>query len=797
MDHPSSDCARQDLRAFLASYANMASEYIEIDRDPATTTQGAITDPEGRLAPARLAPWKDGSDVLDDIFNCLLTVLEDAEGGHTQETFPSRLHVSETGQALSVINSEAAVHLFDVDTLYKPANKILDAALRRSAIRAAVTPILHRRGYRTDLAPMDSQDVPGEFMFSPHHRTITVPAHIAGHKRKRSDSKSTDPTDTGDHGPEVTEDEINVITDTPSPSLSQASIQPVVRINSENKINLKSGPGDYYCSFVSSSSPPSRRLLLIGEAKAPHKLTRTLIYSALGGNPTIDTIQFMQSAERNQQNNFEEDQRWLAAVATQIYSSLVNSKRRYGYITTGQSYVLLRISPSSPKIIEYLALPPSAPQPEHPVHEREDIASLAATPLSRLICLALLSLFSASYLTEAEHQEATTAESALVWRDARVREQSLESKTLQSTTSAITKSSGDQVWTGQHKQNTHKRVSSEHDEDDNRPTKRPRLSIVSVAHPSPPCLTPPPEIEQSVAHSSMDAVPFCTSRCILSLAHRAEPSTTYQPQDPSCPNWPLHQLHAQTLDLRSLARSSIQLPMYNYDYDNTEEAPILLQRSTENATYADQYGAASALFKVRIQPGGYVLIAKAGRTSDAVQRLKYEERVYRKLRDLQGNAIPVCAGLVDLPRDRPRPPFRFARDFPAFLLLSWAGTSLLQCRDIVVTETERWKESMEVVLKQVHGRGMLHCDAEPRNFVLRYNDNGPSGMRLLDLERAITKGRFTRRARRSGPVTDEKAERDFRQACVRERERCLAYLDEWAGWRRRELARAAVRAQNR
>lgn len=98
---------------------------------------------------------------------------------------------------------------------------------------------------------------------------------------------------------------------------------------------VKSGPGDYYCSFVPTSSSTSvfisqssSHLLIIGEAKAPHKLTRDLIPSALGDNNlTIDTRQFIQSTERNQLHtcvSYDEDQKWLAAVATQIYSTLLN-----------------------------------------------------------------------------------------------------------------------------------------------------------------------------------------------------------------------------------------------------------------------------------------------------------------------------------------------------------------------------------------------------------------------------------------------------------------------------------------
>lgn len=61
--------------------------------------------------------------------------------------------------------------------------------------------------------------------------------------------------------------------------------------------------------------------------------------------------------------------------------------------------------------------------------------------------------------------------------------------------------------------------------------------------------------------------------------------------------------------LQDLARSCVDLPRYNYS-DDTDEPPILLRDATENALYLQQYGATSVLFKVRIEPGGYVLVAK-------------------------------------------------------------------------------------------------------------------------------------------------------------------------------------------
>lgn len=70
--------------------------------------------------PAQLAPWTDGCDISDDFFHTLLALLK-APHDRPFPAFPYRLHVDEMGHKLAVINSEAAVHIFDVDTIYKPA----------------------------------------------------------------------------------------------------------------------------------------------------------------------------------------------------------------------------------------------------------------------------------------------------------------------------------------------------------------------------------------------------------------------------------------------------------------------------------------------------------------------------------------------------------------------------------------------------------------------------------------------------------------------------------------------------
>ncbi|KUI72059.1 hypothetical protein VM1G_07472 [Cytospora mali] len=235
---------------------------------------------------------------------------------------------------------------------------------------------------------------------------------------------------------------------------------------------------------------------------------------------------------------------------------------------------------------------------------------------------------------------------------------------------------------------------------------------------------------------SIDAVPFCTSLCVQSMLHSTG-------TDLSCPNQAAHQ---QRPRLQTLARGAITLPQFLPNPDNTEEdPPVLIRNPTANAIYTGQYGATSAIFKVRIEPGGYVLVAKAARSTGMVRRLRREERISHS----------------------------FQRAYPR-VLLSWAGSPLLDCSSYgndVDVNGKRLRADADAALRQVHWLGVLHQDAEVRNWLI--ND---SGVTLVDFERAITRSGFSRRA----PRTDDDDDDAFRYACDREMELCLAHLDRWS-----------------
>ncbi|KAH8754569.1 hypothetical protein F5883DRAFT_573084 [Diaporthe sp. PMI_573] len=688
--------------------------------------------------------------------------------------------------------------------------------------------VLRRRGY--SVSPSTAQ--PGHVIFSPHSRTGTVPVPVIGQKRPRPDSQES--ASTGDDLPQAAEDEIHVSFDLPT--------QQNARRNAADDITVrvKAGPADYYCSFVCSPSTssvgniPQRRLLMIAEAKAPHKLTRELINEALGNNTTIDTTQFIEPAEHQQpdlrflpstntvartplnishtssddENRNANAQRWLAAVSAQIYTVLIDKEIRYGYITTGESYILVRLRPGHATTMEYLLLPALRPQPTREVDgEAAWLTWLAATPLSRITCLALLSQFGNAKLTQDELDEVETA--AVIWKSPRHREISLETGSHHS--AATEKSRGsDPEWTEQEEQHGRKRTRADGDHFAGEPlreTKRPRVSTPitpptsqsplkhsgKVSQQTTPYLSPPLETHDGdKTGDTIHLVPFCSARCLRSIASSAASapdSTTHV--DTSCPNYQIHQQHfpPSASHLRSLAQQ-IELPTYLQD-PSYEEDPPTIGPSKTNAVYLNMYGANSALFKVRIE-GGYVLVAEAAMSSypdmekEMLGRLKKEARIYRKLRPLQGHDVPVCLGVVDLSKGdgtaMGRSGFSNKARFSAFLLLSWAGRPLALTTSDVDLERVRLgqvREDLKALVERIHGRGVHHGDAALRNLVV-CPGQGRDCLTVVDFERATSSASFSRRLARKYPgVSDEKADQTFQDACEKEHKAWMCDLDRW------------------
>ncbi|OJD23106.1 hypothetical protein ACJ73_05538 [Blastomyces percursus] len=145
--------------------------------------------------------------------------------------------------------------------------------------------------------------------------------------------------------------------------------------------------------------------------------------------------------------------------------------------------------------------------------------------------------------------------------------------------------------------------------------------------------------------------PYCSQQCLLALRDGS-------PFDPSCPNYQDHRKgHMKVEDFRSHIRKQLA----------RDRGPDADCRPLYKA------GSCGTLLKVRFSSHGYTLVAKAVESKDK-DKLQHERKVYNQLRDLQGECIPVCLGVVKL--EPKRPYYHEEKIHTHILLLSWAGESI-------------------------------------------------------------------------------------------------------------------------
>ncbi|KAL2373287.1 hypothetical protein RJ035_003885 [Blastomyces gilchristii] len=199
--------------------------------------------------------------------------------------------------------------------------------------------------------------------------------------------------------------------------------------------------------------------------------------------------------------------------------------------------------------------------------------------------------------------------------------------------------------------------------------------------------------------------PYCSQRCLLALRDNT-------PLDPTCSNYEVHRKH----------------------WIKAGEFCALVQKqlATDRGPDADccplyKAGSCGTLLKVRLSSHGYTLVAKAVESKNK-DKLQHERKVYNQLRDLQGECIPVCLGVVKL--EPKRPYYHEEKIHTHILLLSWAGESIEKAGTLSPANK---RSTVCRALQAIHSRGILHGDAEPRNILW---DQACERVRVVDFELA-------------------------------------------------------------
>lgn len=479
---------------------------------------------------------------------------------------------------------------------------------------------------------------------------------------------------------------------------------PPMRLSSNSDSNSDSGSNptrtraDQFCVY--SNLDGNKNLLFVVEYKPPHKLTtgnlkagfREMKIEDILGQATIPT-----ESEAKLQYNADQ---LVSAVATQTFHYMIENGLEYSYITTGEAFVFLHIKKKDPTTLYYHLTVPT----DDVVDDAEGFL-YSQTAISQVATLCLL-----AFQSKQRDQR---------WRkDARkqLKKYKIDYEAIllriPETERKLTPSV---PYKGRNPINkrsyiTRSRVrckvgdtdkSSDDDQDDPDTPSGPGSTNLGDQK-SKSKMRYKNRIEKDEpGRGGSGQRQYCTQACLLGIAQKSS-------LDQKCPNASLHRKHGRqhAIDLEEFLRLVREQLAEELDYDCE---PLGLQ------------GARGALFKITLTSYGYVFVGK-GTVKAFVPDLMHEGRVYQQLKDLQGTAVPVCLGNIDLVDCYH---LDVGVNILHMLLMSWGGEMVSGTVD---------QEEVQQTLREVRAAGIDQGDVRRENLL--WNEEKERAM-LIDFERAV------------------------------------------------------------
>ncbi|KAG6059483.1 hypothetical protein E4U17_006212 [Claviceps sp. LM77 group G4] len=445
---------------------------------------------------------------------------------------------------------------------------------------------------------------------------------------------------------------------------------------------------DKFCSIKRSSTGESEIVLAV-QYELPQKLPVSLLVAALDNTTEMN----LGTGIIDEDGEEFGPKQLVAAVITQLFSALVSKGLRFGYIDTGEAQLFLHIG-SDPSRVEYHL---SCPRSD--VHGDDKKMHLSA--VSQLFAFVVQAIQAPKPTKEWE----IAASELPIWKLKRVEIQEKISQTAKQPCEDVDSHSSDMKTMSRDRASYHTRsapTSKHHppDEVDNEEEASGSGSKTGQELPQNRGMDKRPDSRQDVSDGL-----YCTHECVWGLTFGGS-------LDEKCPNAKYH--GSEHIDRQEFLR--LMGEQLKGKEAHAHCKPI-------NAS-----GHIGHLFKVRLLPHGYTLVAKVVGPLDW-RLLIHEEKMYNHLRDIQGRFIPVCPGFVELNGIFCCKGYLSRLDcFKHFLFLSYAGRPVLKAPtkfdDSVVSQ-------VLATLAQLHQRRVIHRDAAPRNML--YDDRTGRYM-VIDLE---------------------------------------------------------------
>ncbi|KAJ9488434.1 hypothetical protein VN97_g4848 [Penicillium thymicola] len=645
------------------------SQAIRVETDATLTTQGDTTNPVNRLYPKRITPWHEFPHLQEEIWEKF-----DRMGTFTSRPlFPSDEQLDYVATNIHrPIYSEASLRNFERDTVDNFVEKVIEALRddetlgREFGIQGRV--IFYDR-------PETSLENSMEQMTLQNARS---PQRLANTR----------------HGQRATE----------NPR----------RPRTPRKRNRRA---DQFCVHVVANE--RREPVYAVEFKAPHKVT---IPELVAGLHEIDLDRDVIDQEGD---TFEyHATRLVAAVVTQIFSYMIDCGLQYGYVCTGEAFVFLHI-PEDPTVVQYYLCVPNQDV------QANDQYRLHRTAIGQVLAFTLQAL-----AAEAPSQEwLDTADDELsTWKVEvlDILREIPETLLSQGRPTSVYLPSHWKFNPKKHKKrhntrfrarcqpgiSTPKHSSAEgsgsEEEDDSPSTAAAARSQASRKKSSHNRSNKQQsggrrggaEAGQNSQKNHQVTRAYCTMDCIRGIVNRG-------PLDKECPNLQSHLQHS------SSHRHSIDPSVFTRRLHRQ-----LVRNRNEGFEQLHVRGRTGYMVKATLLTHGYTVLMKAT-TAGKQHHLQAEVENYNRLRNLQGQQIPVCLGAF-----KPSISYWYHGELMAqMIILGWSGVRL---QHVINEENSSFfDQERKKVLAVLRSYGVIHGDSEWRNML--WDDVG-CHLVVIDLE---------------------------------------------------------------
>ena len=452
---------------------------------------------------------------------------------------------------------------------------------------------------------------------------------------------------------------------------------------------------DGMCELKSDDDQSQRKLFAVGY-KPADVLTPKLLSLGLRDMDLTEIIYRDKPSTAKDLKDRERAEMGVTCIIVQLFDYMIDSGINYGYVTGGETFIFAHFDPQDVNTLFYDYVIPNAA-----VGTSHDLTKTAVGLVASFAYLAKQAPVLDCDWSRAKRKELLdcsvddnkamslmtlslepTIRSPSPYQGRAKPSNDGSERLMRSKTKAVTSCRTDQP-----KETQRRKRDDDDDVDDdedpagamgpaNPPSKKPKTSSSMI--------TRSQATKSHTIQTSLESKPegrrdnrraYCTQACLRGLVNGLR-------LDLRCPNVEAHR-----------ATSSLSQSRHVLDRQGLQglvKQQLRNDRDFEWFDSLDRSGWAGSLFYVTLATHGYTFVAK-GTVLELITVLHHEARIYDRLKEIQGKAVPIYLGSIDLSR-----PYWLTctTAIEHISMLSWGGEEAWRCDDIVdrprlIRETKR------------------------------------------------------------------------------------------------------------